>query len=231
MLETKKTLKPIQLDAREIEQLAKKGYIEIKNFLPYGLASHLRRSIIHQNHHRAWCLLTRPYQPSQSIKDRIDKPVIDVNRHKQAKRAHNRGKFAFSFYRSANKHENSHENKRITSQFTDILVKHVCPSLQLSGEITDAFFASFINQQFIGYHTDGSAGKYAFIYQLSKGWRKRYGGQLVLYPKHSRFHRKVIEPRFNSLILLDLSHPMPHHVNCLNTLPYQHRITISGWLK
>ena len=80
LLEAKKTLKPIQLDAREIEQLAKKGYIEIKNFLPYGLASHLRRSIIHQNHHRAWCLLTRPYQPSQPIKGRIYQPVVDMNR-------------------------------------------------------------------------------------------------------------------------------------------------------
>ena len=59
--------------------------------------------------------------------------------------------------------------------------------LGLSGQLRDTFFALFVKEQFISYHTDGSAGKYAFIYQLSKGWQPKFGGQLELYPKKIKF--------------------------------------------
>ena len=153
--------------------LNKQGYTVINDFLPFEQALRLRRKILNQNHHRAWCLLTTPYRPMQSIRDNIDKPVIDKLRHKIALKADRRKKFAFSFYRSVNKHESSHQNKSITQAFTSQLLRETEGKLDISGEITDAFFASFVKQQFIGYHSDGSAGKYAFIYQLSKGWKKK----------------------------------------------------------
>lgn len=211
--------------------LSDKGYVVIDNFLPYQQANQLRQAIIKQSHHRAWGLLTTPYRPNQRIRDNIDKNTIDKLRHKIAVEAHKRKQFAFSFYRSANKHESSHHNRRITEAFTKPLVEKICPELSLEGELTDAFFASYIKDQFIGYHSDGSAGKYAFIYQLSKGWQKRLGGELVLYPKRQKFYKKFIQPTFNTLVLLRLDHPMYHSVTKLNTKPHQHRITISGWLK
>jgi len=101
----------------------------------------------------------------------------------------------------------------------------------IKGELQDTFFASFKKGQFISYHTDGGAGKYAFIYQLSTGWQKRFGGQLELYPKKIKFYKRVISPKFNTLTILKLSHPMPHSVRVLNNPVYKHRITISGWVE
>ncbi|QOL24507.1 2OG-Fe(II) oxygenase [Thalassotalea sp. LPB0316] len=214
------------------EQLSDKGFAVIDNFLPEVSANALRNNILKQRHHRAWCLLTTPYRPLASIKDDINKPYIDKLRHKQAAVAYRRKQFSFSFYRSANKHQKSHDNQKIMAPFLTQLKQRARAELGVSGELTDAFFASFVKGQFISYHTDGKAGQFAFIYQLSKGWQRKNGGQLVLYPKQgSRFYQKIIEPRFNTLVLLKLDHPMPHKVIPLNTKSYQHRITISGWLK
>jgi Rps23 Pro-64 3,4-dihydroxylase Tpa1-like proline 4-hydroxylase len=165
------------------------------------------------------------------VKDNITTSSIDKNRHKQAMAAKDRGKFSFSFYRSNNVHAKIHGASEIHQSLSRQVVDKVCQPLRLSGELRDTFFASFIKGQFISYHSDGQAGKYAFIYQLSSGWQQRYGGQLELYPKKCKFYKKILEPSFNSLALLKLDHPMYHSVRQLNTPKHKHRITISGWLE
>lgn len=213
------------------EQLSKKGYVQIKNFLPIEQALSLRKQILTITHPKAWQLLSTPYYPLSHIKDRMVSPVIDKSRHRQAKMANARRQFAFSFYRSNNSHNKNHQAKEINKQFSDEIIKQICPTLDLSGELRDVFFASFIKGQFLSYHSDGSAGKYAFVYQLSSGWQEKYGGHLELFPRKIKFYKKSLIPQFNSLALLKLSHPMNHRVRLLNNPPHKHRITISGWLE
>lgn len=213
------------------EALEDKGYVQLDNFLAQKTANELRHNIIKASHFKTWDLLTTPYRPLARIKDEICSNAIDKGRHKQAHRAFKRRQFSFSFYRSNNKHAAQHRSENIHQQLTQAVIAKVAKPLSLEGTIRDTFFASFIKGQFINYHSDGPAGKYAFVYQLSKGWQAKYGGQLELYPKKIKFYKKILEPEFNSLTLLKLSHPMYHSVRMLNNPKHKHRITISGWLE
>ncbi len=213
------------------EKLDKNGFVQINDFLSHNDALQLKNKIIKNSHFKKWNLLTTPYRPLTNIKDRISSNVIDEQRHTQAIRAVKRRQFSFSFYRSSNKHARQHAqallHQNIGNKVQALLKEH---SL-VEGQLRDTFFALFKKEQFISYHTDGSAGKYAFIYQLSQGWQKKYGGQLELYPRKIKFFKKQIEPKFNSLVLLKLSHPMPHSVKTLHNPAHKHRITISGWVE
>jgi Rps23 Pro-64 3,4-dihydroxylase Tpa1-like proline 4-hydroxylase len=214
-----------------IEKLEKNGFVQINDFLSEDSALQLKSKIVNDNHFKKWNLLTTPYRPLTNIKDRISGNAIDVQRHKQAVNSFKRKQFAFSFYRSSNTHAKQHGQSSIHQSIGSKVVALLKAHSLVEGQLQDSFFASFKKGQFISYHTDGSAGKYAFIYQLSQGWQHRFGGQLVLYPKKIKFFKKQLEPKFNSLAILKLSHPMPHSVNVLNNPAHKHRITISGWVE
>lgn len=213
------------------KHLDEQGYVTINNFMPNKVANEMRNEILKTSHHKAWDLLTTPYRPNTNIKDKMAKSFIDKQRHQQAELARQRKQFSFSFYRSSNNLAHSHKWKSPNNKLEAYLKNKIAPELGLSGELRDIFFASFMKGQFITYHTDGSAGQYAFIYQLSKGWKPRFGGQLELYPKKIKFFKRYIEPKFNTLVLLKLNHPMPHSVKILNNPKHVHRLTISGWLE
>ncbi|WP_286265792.1 2OG-Fe(II) oxygenase family protein [Thalassotalea atypica] len=214
-----------------VEQLQEQGFAQFRQYLPSDTANHLRKQILTAAHFKTWRLLTTPYRPLTHIKDRISSSNVEKCRQQQAIKAERNKQFAFSFYRTSNKHAKRHGAGDIHLNLAKTLKEQVAMPLGLSGEIRDSFVAKFEREQFISYHTDGSAGQYAFIYQLSKGWQPKYGGQLVLYPTKSRFYRKVIQPEFNCLTLLKLNHPMPHSVRMLNNPKHKHRLTISGWLE
>jgi Rps23 Pro-64 3,4-dihydroxylase Tpa1-like proline 4-hydroxylase len=214
-----------------IETLDDNGYVQLDHFLPLQQAQQLRKKIIKTNHIKKWNLLTTPYRPLMNIKDNISTNIIDKQRHIQAFQAFKRGKFSFSFYRSSNKHAKQHGQAGLHQGVGQKVLTLFKQHSLIEGELQDSFFAAYKKGQFISYHTDGSAGKYAFIYQLTTGWQQKFGGQLELYPKKIKFYKKVLPPTFNTLTILKLSHPMPHSVRLLNNPAHKHRITISGWVE
>tara|TARA_R110000850_G_scaffold14452_1_gene46188 strand:- start:94 stop:747 length:654 start_codon:yes stop_codon:yes gene_type:complete len=214
-----------------LEKLAKNGFVICNNFLPYNEALQLRNEIIKRHHIKKWNLLTAPSQPLSRIKNNISTKVIDKSKHVQAIKALKRRRFSFSFYRSSNKHQQQHGQSLCHQTIGNKVIELLKSCDLIAGELQDSFFALFNKGQFISYHTDGGAGKYAFIYQLSIGWQERFGGQLELYPRKIKFYKRVITPKFNTLTILKLSHPMPHSVRLLNNPVYKHRITISGWVE
>ena len=213
------------------QQLETLGFVQIKHFLPNKMAEELRDKVIRGNHFKKWNLLTTPYRPLMNIKDRISSNVIDEARKLQAEKAFKHRQFSFSFYRSSNKHAKQHGQAFLHQAVGQRVVELLSDASLIEGELQDSFFAEYKKGQFISYHTDGSAGKYAFIYQLSTGWQHRFGGQLELYPKSIKFFKKTLPPTFNTMTLLKLSHPMPHSVRMLNNPTHKHRITISGWVE
>jgi Rps23 Pro-64 3,4-dihydroxylase Tpa1-like proline 4-hydroxylase len=214
-----------------IKRLEKQGFVQIDNFLPSHEARQLSQKIISNNHFKKWNLLTTPYRPLMAIKDNISTKVIDKYRHAQADKAFKRRQFSFSFYRSSNKHAKQHQQAQLHQGVGEKVSNLLSENSLAKGELQDSFFAAYKKGQFISYHTDGSAGKYAFIYQLSTGGQQKFGGQLELYPKRIKFFKRVLMPKFNRLTILKLSHPMPHSVRLLNNPTYKHRITISGWVE
>lgn len=213
------------------DKLEKNGFAQIENFLCDHQALQLKNNILKNSHIKKWNLLTTPYRPLTRIKDRISTSVIDKSRHAQAQQASKHRQFSFSFYRSSNKHAKQHRQAHLHQEIGGKVTTLLTDAGLAEGHLQDSFFAVFKKGQFISYHTDGNAGKYAFIYQLSQGWQHRFGGQLELYPRRIKFFKKRLEPKFNSLVLLKLSHPMPHSVRVLNNPAHKHRITISGWVE
>lgn len=213
-----------------LEKLEKFGYVRMNSFLLYEQACAIRKQILQANHYKMWDLLTTPKRPLAGVKDRFSFAGNRQNQ-KQATLALLRHQFSFSFFRTNNKHAHQHGAKEVEHFLLNQLKAQIIPELGLSGEIRDSFSAKFIKDQFISYHTDRNAGQYGFIYQLTKGWQPKYGGQLELYPRKNRFYKTILQPTFNSLTLLKLDHPMPHSVRMLNNPAHKHRLTISGWLE
>lgn len=214
-----------------IKQLNQKGYVKIDNFIAAKEAKKFREKILKCNHHKAWNILTSPYLPFVQNKDCVNNGYVDARRHRHAQQAHLRKQFAFSFYRNAIKNEKSHGANGIHQYFATTLIERLQGKVDIEGEVVHSFIANYVKDQFIGYHSDGAIAKYAFIYQLSRGWQRKYGGQLLLYPKKNKIQKVTLEPTFNSLTLLNLSFPMYHSVNVLKNPAHKHRITITGWIK
>ena len=213
------------------KQVNNHGYVQIKNLLPETQALYFRKKVLTAYHHQSSVLLTTPSRPLARIKNNITSSVLDKQRQQQALKAYKRRQFSFSFHRSEPKHDNKHDHNNIHKEFCQLLKSRIAQPLALDGWVTDSFFASFTKGQFINYHCDKGLGKYAFIYQLSKGWQHKFGGQLELYPKRLKFYKKIIQPEFNSLVLLKVGHPIYHSVRMLNNPSHKQRITITGWLE
>jgi SM-20-related protein len=71
-----------------------------------------------------------------------------------------------------------------------------------------------------------------FVYNISRGWRPEWGGMLH-FLKHGEPNEveKVISPRYNSLILFDLSTTagVDHFVSHVNAPPHAKRLSFTGW--
>lgn len=214
-----------------LQSLNKHGYVQVNNFLHHSDAKTLLAKVRKVNKPNAWCLLTHPNRPLHRIKDKSLRSKNVKLSQRQAIQAKVRRQFSYAFWRSSNKYLEVNGMKAIVAQFTQHLTGLVEHAL-VEGEVSyrDCFVAKFVNNQFIEYHSDGSAGRYAFIYQLSKGWQPKYGGQLQLFPRKIKFYKKSLLPEFNSLALLKLDHPMHHSVKILKTPKHKQRYTISGWI-
>ena len=82
-------------------------------------------------------------------------------------------------------------------------------------------------------HSDGDNGQVGFVYNISKNWRPEWGGMLhFLKQGDSNYVEKVVSPRYNALILFDLSTTAgaDHFVSHVNTSQAK-RLSFTGWFK
>ena len=82
---------------------------------------------------------------------------------------------------------------------------------------------------FLSNHTDNVKGKrLSFVFYLSIGWRRRFGGVLNLIDSDGRVI--TVDPDYNSLVIFDVAARSRHFIS-----PVEHcageraRLTISGW--
>jgi len=81
---------------------------------------------------------------------------------------------------------------------------------------------------FLGQHSDGvGSRKIAFILNLSRNWPPDYGGCLTFLDGGKW---TVIEPKFNSLVLMDVREGGSHYVSQVASWVKNKRIAITGWV-
>lgn len=210
---------------KNIQRLQNDMVLQVHQFLPKEQAVKLHRQLSLLPVWRHWCLLSTPDRPYTRLKFERNRVFSEKQRLKVAKKAYHRKQFSFNFYRTVD--QNLHIIKSFLQELSKFLVEH----LNIDAIFVDCFAAKFANEQFIARHTDNVRGRYAFIFQLSKAWQVKNGGELMLYPKSHRFYAKRLIPQFNCLTLLKLSKNSWHEVKKVTTTGNKDRITITGWIK
>jgi Rps23 Pro-64 3,4-dihydroxylase Tpa1-like proline 4-hydroxylase len=95
-------------------------------------------------------------------------------------------------------------------------------------------FASWYKEgDFLSTHSDGDNGHVGFVYNISKGWKPEWGGMLhFLKTGESNVVEKVISPKYNALVMFDLSTTAgaDHFVSHVNTSEAK-RLSFAGWFR
>ena len=92
-------------------------------------------------------------------------------------------------------------------------------------ELDNMFFSVYKSGDFLSMHHDEDRGDVAFVINLTKHWRPEFGGM---------FHceGKYIEPKFNSLMIMDLGKKgVDHFVSEVSHRTPFPRVAVSGWFK
>lgn len=81
---------------------------------------------------------------------------------------------------------------------------------------------------FLGQHSDGVGNRrIAFIANFTEDWQPDFGGCLTV---HDGQNWVVLEPHFNSLILMDVRAGCGHYVSQVASWVQHNRIAITGWV-
>src|SRR3954471_5699211 len=96
---------------------------------------------------------------------------------------------------------------------------------------TDGQATAYGPGDFLTGHDDDVAGKNrlaAYVYGLTPGWRREWGGLLLFHGAHDRT-ANGFAPRFNSLDLFRV--PQRHSVSQVTGSAPHRRVSITGWLR
>lgn len=82
---------------------------------------------------------------------------------------------------------------------------------------------------FLSLHTDDVKGKrLSFVFYLSPGWERRFGGLLHLIDRDGDVTE--VDPDYNSLVVFDVAARTKHFINPVHQCAGERaRLTISGW--
>jgi Rps23 Pro-64 3,4-dihydroxylase Tpa1-like proline 4-hydroxylase len=99
--------------------------------------------------------------------------------------------------------------------------------INTTGEIFSSYYRA---GDFLGKHSDKDNGEYAFVYQLSKNWDVKWGGNLYLLKDDWQEVDKTIVPKFNQMILFSVENSKrPHFVSHILPDVTEKRFSITGW--
>jgi SM-20-related protein len=232
----------IDLNKRKIKyDFLKDGYVIIDNFLQQNHADRIFNHFNSEMPQSWWSVSTRPAPNGENKIDYCvyneENKILIEQKEKIANLAFDKSQFSYIFRRTLDDHVegcycvecelrkylNTPEIHEFISRITDI-------------PITDSFelFASWYKKgDFLSMHTDGGNGKVGFVYNISRNWRPEWGGLLhFLSATDSNYVEKVISPRYNALVLFDLSTTAGanHFVSHVNT-SQEKRLSFTGWFK
>ena len=97
------------------------------------------------------------------------------------------------------------------------------------------FISNYSPGHYNGPHTDGSNGRIAFVFHISKGWKPEMGGLFMRMDWDWKTINKTISPPFNTLSIFDTKwenkEGAPHLVSEVAQGINNKRISYTGWYK
>lgn len=217
------------------------GFVVIENFLQ---AEHADAIFEHFNSGMPqwwWSVSTRPGPDGTNLMHNCyfteeNREQIEM-KEKAAREAFSRGQFSYIFQRTLDDHVKECtckecELRKYLSATEVHRFIHSITDIPVTGSFE--LFASWYKQgDFLSTHSDGDNGQVGFVYNISKNWRPEWGGMLhFLKQGDSNTVEKVISPKYNALVMFDLSTTAgaDHFVSHVNTSQAK-RLSFTGWFR
>jgi Rps23 Pro-64 3,4-dihydroxylase Tpa1-like proline 4-hydroxylase len=219
----------------------KEGFVIIDDFFQQDYADRVFNHFNNEMPQWWWSVSTRPApdgeQKMHNCYYNDENSDLIEEKEKAAREAFAISQFSYIFRRTLDDHVKdcnctecqlraylaTSEIHNFITNITDIPVQH---SFEL--------FASWYKEgDFLSMHSDGDNGQVGFVYNISKDWRPEWGGMLhFLEEGRPNVVKKVISPRYNALVLFDLSTTAgaDHFVSHVNTSQAK-RLSFTGWFK
>lgn len=222
-------------------EFLKDGFVVIDNFLQ---RSHADAIFEHFNTGMPqwwWSVSTRPAPDGTNTMHNCyyteDNKSLIESKEKAAKEAFSRGQFSYIFRRTLADHvegcdcmECNLRQYLSTSEVHEFI--HSITDIKVTGSFE--LFASWYKEgDFLSTHSDGDNGQVGFVYNISRDWRPEWGGMLhFLKAGESNTVEKVISPKYNALVMFDLSTTAgaDHFVSHVNTSQAK-RLSFTGWFR
>lgn len=94
------------------------------------------------------------------------------------------------------------------------------------------FYTRYNAGDFLYPHTDSPNGKVALVLHLTQNWKPWYGGNLCLLGNKWRSVRKLLVPRYNSLMVMDIVNKKnPHFVEYIPEFVKEPRYAMVCWFE
>jgi len=154
-------------------------------------------------------------------------------REAYAREVNNQGKFSYMYYRVDHNQGKQHPHLGIFSHPKFIaLLEHITGHENLEYEPNLTFISNYQEGHYNGPHTDGSNGRIAFVFHMTKNWRPEYGGLFMRTDWDDITVNKTVTPSFNTLSMFDTSDGgAPHLVSEVVKGVNNKRISYTGWYK
>lgn len=212
----------------------KDGWVAIPNFLNNGKADQIYNYLNSSDMKWYYSIKTE----SDGHLDLLDIPdnQLEIEYHKTLanKNFYHSNHLTYHFCKTLPKHMvgcnclECNYNKFFRSSYLRTkLSKVVNKEIHTGGELFSSYYRS---GDFLGKHTDKDNGQYAFVYQLSKNWDVKWGGNLHLLKDDWQEVDKLIVPKFNQMILFSVENSTyPHFVSHIIPNITEKRLSIAGW--
>ncbi|HSW75824.1 MAG TPA: 2OG-Fe(II) oxygenase family protein [Candidatus Saccharimonadales bacterium] len=179
----------------------------------------------------SWRYSLHPYIHNWYIFDNTPENQDHIkNGLESSKQAYQRGEFSYNFRRFEDYEKDDVTIKTLlkSSQFCN-LIKQIT---NLTVTATVSVFASRYDAgSFLSCHSDGDRGQIAFVLNLTKNWKKEYGGNFELINDNWIGVKREIIPEFNTFYFFDVNNNgKPHRVTKVEEDITNNRIAFSGWM-
>lgn len=215
-----------------VERYTENGSMKLwilPNFLPQDVAEEYFKTLELLWKNSSW-LFTTNLAGTKLQNTKIRSNHNKKERLASALSAFERGMFAYAKYELEPNAPANFEMHRI---FSD---PHVLKSISrrlnedIVGLTEGMFVASYIKDNFLNLHSDGSQGNFAFVLSMTKGWNQEDGGILRLFCHGTnRLPCEQLVPSFNTLIIFRVRPEELLHDVTFVTAPTKIRYSLTGW--